>query len=203
MGSKLETEIKLRASSLPNLLRELRRIGARDHGRVFEQNAIYDTPEHGFYRQGRLIRLRVEIAQDGRCGAKLTSKAPADRAASDGRGKKSMKRHKEKLERELEVRDPALTASLMEKVGLRRSFRYEKYRTSFRLGGLHLDVDETPIGTFLELEGLPGAIDSVASTLGYRAAGYIRGTYWDLYAAKCRRSGKTPKAMIFPRKNRH
>jgi len=41
-------------------------------------------------------------------------------------------------------------------------FRYEKYRTTFRLpdsnawaNGLLIELDETPIGTFVELEGPP------------------------------------------------
>ena len=202
MATKLETEIKLRVDNLPNLLRQLRRIGARDHGRVFEQNTIYDTAGRDFQRQDRLIRLRIEAAQDGHREAKLTSKAPPDRPGSDTRRKKPAQRYKEKLEREIEVRDGALTARLLEKVGFRPSFRYEKYRTSFRLGRLHLEVDETPIGTFLEIEGRPAAIDRAARKLGYSAAEYIRGTYWDLYVADCRRRRQKPKNMIFSRKKR-
>lgn len=202
MATKLETEIKLRVDNLPNLLRQLRQIGARDHGRVFEQNIIYDTPGRDFQRHDRSIRLRVEIAENGSRGAKLTSKASPDQTESDRRSEKSIRPHKEKLEREAEVRDPALAAKLLEKTGLHPSFRYEKYRTSFRLGSLHLEVDETPIGTFLEIEGRPAAIDRVARKLGYSAAEYIRGTYWDLYAADCRRRRQKPKNMIFSRKKR-
>ncbi|MGH9735193.1 MAG: class IV adenylate cyclase [Candidatus Acidiferrales bacterium] len=201
MATKLETEIKLRVDNLLNLIRQLRRIGARDHGRAFEQNTLYDTPRRDFHRHDRLIRLRVEIAKDGRRKAKLTSKARPDRAESDSKSKKSARLHKAKLEREADVRDPASTARLLEKVGLHPSFRYEKYRTSFRLGSLHLDVDETPIGTFLELEGPPAAIDRAARKLGYPPAEYIRGTYWDLYAADCRRRRQKSTDMIFSPKN--
>lgn len=202
MPTNLETEIKLRVPDLSVLLRRLRQIGARDHGRSFEENTIYDTPDGDFHRHDRLIRLRIETARNGRRKAKLTSKAPPEDAKGLSKGKRSDTRHKQKLEREADVRDPARAARLLEAIGLRPSFRYEKYRTGFRLGGLHLDLDETPIGTFLELEGRPGAIDRAARNLGYMHKDYIRATYWDLYATDCRRRGKTPSNMIFSRKNR-
>lgn len=201
MATNLEVEVKLRVEDLSNLLRRLRGIGARDHGRVFEQNTIYDTPEHDFRRRGRLIRLRVETAKTGRRRAKLTSKAPSDGTNTSGKHG-GPPRHKERLEREAEVRDPVRTDRLLRSSGVRPSFRYEKYRTSFRLGDLHLDLDETPVGTFLELEGRPAAIDRVARKLGYAPADYIRRTYWDLYAADCRRKRKKPKDMVFGMKNR-
>jgi adenylate cyclase, class 2 len=202
MVTNVETEIKLRVPNLPNLLHRQRQIGAREHGRVFQENTIYDTPDGDFYRHGRLVRLRIESSKKGSRDAKLTSKAPTDKAKNRGSVRKSAPRHKENLERETDVRDPERTARLLETIGLRPSFRYEKYRTSFRLGGLHLDLDETPIGIFLELEGRAPAIDRVAKKLGYAPADYIRSTYWDVYAADCRRHRKKPTNMVFSRKNR-
>jgi adenylate cyclase class IV len=58
----------------------------------------------------------------------------------------------------------------LELLGFRPGFRYEKYRASFRLPNLHVDLDETPAGNFLELEGSPKAIERVAHALGYSAA---------------------------------
>jgi adenylate cyclase class 2 len=80
---------------------------------------------------------------------------------------------------------------------LRPGFRYEKYRSTFRLPGLHLDLDETPAGVFLELEGSPSAIDRTAKALGYAPRDFVRTTYWDIYAADCRRRGCTPRNMVF------
>jgi hypothetical protein len=53
---------------------------------------------------------------------------------------------------------------------------------------------------FLELEGQPKAIDRVARALRYTPADYIRGTYWDVYAADCHRRGREPKNMVFAAK---
>lgn len=202
MATNVETEIKLDVDNLPGLLRRLRKIGARDHGCVFEENTLYDTPDTDFRRHGRLLRLRIETSKSGHRDAKLTSKASPVEERTRHRARKSAPRHKQKLEREAPVRDPARTARLFQAIGLRPSFRYEKYRTSFRLHGLHLDLDQTPVGTFLELEGRPAAIDRAARALGYSAHDYIRGTYWDLYAADCRRRGQKPENMIFTRRNR-
>jgi hypothetical protein len=61
-------------------------------------------------------------------------------------------------------------------MGLRPWFRYEKYRSTYRLPGfseLLVELDETPIGDFLELEGECGAIDRCAVLLGFRPADYI------------------------------
>ena len=190
-----ETEIKLRVGDLVALIRKLNRLGARTNGRVLERNTLFDTPDGDFRRRGRLLRLRVEtparspILAAGPAGAILTSKQPAPVPAAAG--------YKQNLESEIAVTAPKRWFGQMRALGLRPAFRYEKFRTSFRLGRLHLDVDETPVGTFLELEGDPRRIDRAAQALGYSRRDYIRATYWDLYAAHCRRHGKIPRDMLF------
>jgi adenylate cyclase class 2 len=95
------------------------------------------------------------------------------------------------------VRFPKRWDRILRSIGLRPGFRYEKYRTTFRLPGLYVDLDETPVGVFLELEGTPKAIDRVARALGFSSRDYIRGTYWDLYAADCRDRGRLLRNMLF------
>lgn len=190
-----EVEIKLRISDLPGLIRQLRRLGAVAGGRVLERNALYDTSDSDFRRRGRLLRLRVETPapvgaiRGGRRRAVITSKAPVPGSESS--------RYKQKLEREQGVPSPERWNRILRSIGLRRSFGYEKYRTEFRLPGLHLDLDETPVGNFLELEGAPRDIDRVARRLGYSPRDYIRGTYWDLYTTDCRRRRRIPRNMLF------
>jgi adenylate cyclase class 2 len=197
-----EIEVKLRVADIHATARAIKALGAVSHGRVFEQNTLYDTPRSDLRRRGWLLRVRMETS--AKHGASLgrmrrvllTSKAPRRQA----HGTRKSPRYKERAEREV-VADPsrAWPASLAA-LGFKPSFRYEKYRTSFRLRGLHMDLDETPVGEFLELEGQPRAIDRVARALGYTPADYIRGTYWDVYAADCRRRGREPKNMVFPAK---
>ncbi|MGA3293012.1 MAG: class IV adenylate cyclase [Candidatus Acidiferrales bacterium] len=190
-----EIEIKLRTDDLPGLIRNLRRLGATPHGRVLEQNTLYDTPDSDFRRRGRLLRLRSEIPAPmgpipgGTQRLVVTSKAPAPAS------RRAL--YKEKLEREVVVRTRRRWPSVFRSIGFRPGFCYEKYRTTFRLPRLHLDLDETPVGTFLELEGDPRAIDRVARALGFAPRDYIRATYWDLYAADCRRRGRAAQDMLF------
>lgn len=198
----LEIEIKLRVDDVPALLRRLKRIGAASRGRVFEQNTLYDTPDSAFRRSGCLLRTRAETPAAahglaaGPRGAVLTFKEPpTPNSQKRSGGRRS--RYKERLERELPISHPTAWPKMLRWLGLRPTFRYEKYRSTFRLGSLHLDLDETPVGVFLELEGAPQAIDRAARALGYELRDYVRGTYWDIYAAECRRQGRIPKNMLF------
>ena len=191
----LETEIKLRIYDLAAVVRKIRRRRPRCSGRVLERNFLFDTPDSDLRRRSRLLRLRIEtpapssLLPGGLRRAWITSKSPAETPASS--------RYKEKLEREAPV-DPARDwLAAIRAIGFRPGFRYEKFRTTFRLGPLHLDLDETPVGTFLEIEGSPREIDRTARALGFSPRDYIRGTYWDLYAAHCRRHGRTPRNMLF------
>jgi adenylate cyclase class 2 len=190
-----EIEIKLPVADISELIRKLGRLRATCGGRVLERNALFDTPDSDFRRRGRLLRVRVEtpapfgLVPGGLQRTLITSKAPASAA---GRS-----RYKQRLEREVVVQSAKSLPPIFRSLGLRPGFRYEKYRTSFRLPGLHLDLDETPVGVFLELEGAPGAIDHAARSLGFSRRDYIRSTYWGLYAADCRRRGCFPENMLF------
>jgi adenylate cyclase class 2 len=192
-----EIEIKLRIADISGLIRKLGRLRATCGGRVLERNTVFDTPESDFRLRGRLLRVRLEtpapsLLLPGRRGrAVITSKTPASVSVRT--------RYKEKLEREIVAQRSRNWVPVFRSIGLRSRFRYEKYRASFRLPGLHLDLDETPVGVFLEIEGEPRAIDRAARALGFSRRDYIRSTYWDLYAADCRRRGRFPKNMLFRR----
>jgi len=60
-------------------------------------------------------------------------------------------------------------------------------------------LDETPIGTYLELEGPGRWIDRTARQLGYRPEDYITQSYVALLVERCRRRGRVPGNMIFRR----
>ena len=198
--SNREIEIKLPFVDLAALLGRLQRLRAVNLGRVFEQNTLYDTPEADLRRAGCLLRLRIEtpagssLVPPGVPSAVVTSKAPPMPRA---RERATEARYKERLERELAIAHPNRWPHILETLGFRPAFRYEKYRTSLRLGRLHVDLDETPVGGFLELEGAPQAIERTARALGYAPRQYLRATYWDLYAADCKRRGRAVGNMVF------
>ncbi len=128
--------------------------------------------------------------------------APTDRYPSPGS-------HKVRDEIEAEVADSANLIKIFEGLGMRGWFRYEKYRTTYQLPaakswarGLLIELDETPIGTFVELEGPPHAIDRAATELGYTKSNYILTNYLSLYVEDCRRKGQQPENMLFSKKSR-
>ncbi|MGH9758879.1 MAG: class IV adenylate cyclase [Candidatus Acidiferrales bacterium] len=195
MLPRRETEIKLAISDLAAILDKIRAFRARSLGRVFEQNTLYDTPAADLRRRGCLLRLRIETparsarVQAGKRAAIITAKMPAPASARSP--------YKQKLEAEMPLKKVSDWRAALAKLGFRPAFRYEKYRSTFQLRDLHLDLDETPAGIFLELEGAPRAIDRAARALGFRRSDYLRATYWDLHAAECRRRGQRPRNMLF------
>jgi adenylate cyclase class 2 len=197
--TKPEIEIKLRIKEIPKILRKIRSLSVQSRPRVQEQNTLYDTPQSHLRRRDMLLRLRIETPAPHKTRSTrherviLTAKAPPQQPANQ-----HPPRYKIRAEREQIVpKTSRQWAAALVSLGFRPTFRYDKFRTTFRLPNLHVDLDETPAGTFLELEGKPRAIDRAAAALGFSKQAYLRSTYWDLYAADCRRRRITPKNMLF------
>jgi adenylate cyclase class 2 len=185
-----EIEVKLRVADRAALRRRLLRLRAKAEGvRVHEMNTLYDTPEGVLRGSGQLLRIREErpAAGAGRLKKPANAAPPVARLTYKGpeQPKGSGRAHpgpayKVREEREGRIRDGRAVAAVLKGMGLRPSFRYEKYRTTFRLPGvpgLKVELDETPIGDFLELEGGRKAIDRAAKLLGFRPANYITRSY--------------------------
>jgi adenylate cyclase class 2 len=214
-----ETEIKLRVQNAGLLRKKLKRLKVRPvtagSGRVHEMNVIFDTPQGGLAKHGQLLRIRTETpegrAKKGRgSGLRrvvLTFKRPTMplEAAPSMEGRAvAAGRHKVREEIEVEVADAANLTKIFEGLGMRGWFRYEKYRTTFQFPptarwaqGLLIELDETPIGTFVELEGPAEAIDRAAKELGFSPRDYVLKNYLALYAEECRRRNEEPRDMVF------
>lgn len=207
-----EIEIKLRIDDLPAMRRRLKRIGASEvSSRTHESNTLYDTPAGELRRRGKLIRVRIERPASN--GAKtrgknpvcatLTYKAPIRRRRQKpkpGHAAASLGRFKIKQEAEISLVGADQIGQILHGLNLRPSFRYEKYRTTYHLSGikaLKIELDETPVGTFLELEGPRRAIDRAALRLGYARSEYMTQTYGALYLADCKRRRQKPSNMLF------
>jgi adenylate cyclase class 2 len=222
-----ETEIKLKIDDLTSFHRHLKRLGAKTvlpgSGRVHEMNLIFDTPQGGLAKHGQLLRLRTETpasaATKGRSNSNkrpkanapqrtlLTFKSPPDQLAIGQAASPPPHhgRYKVREEIELVIPDGAPLKKIFEGLGLRGWFRYEKYRTTYHLPArlkwaqnLLIELDETPIGTFVELEGPGPAIDQAAKELGFSSKDFILKNYLVLYLDDCRRRGVPPADMLFP-----
>jgi adenylate cyclase class 2 len=216
-----ETEIKLKISDMRAFHRALKRTGARPvgrgTGRVHEDNLIFDTPEGGLAKHGQLLRIRTETVEvrgkSKAMGAKqrivVTFKQPLTRTAASASRGATHSRYKVRDEIEVEVTEAANLTKIFEGLGMSGWFRYEKYRTTFRLPSskawardLLIELDETPIGTFVELEGPAEAIDRAALELGFSKRDYVLKSYLVLYMEECRRKGEQPRNMVFPERQK-
>ena len=200
-----EREIKLRIEDLLGLRRRLAKVRARVvKPRLHEHNSLFDTDERALAKREQLLRIRTELpAGRGRKDVPRTV-VTFKRPIMTLRAGKNRERHKVREEIELEVSDAKALATVFEGLGMSRWFQYEKFRTTFRLpasnawaAGLLIELDETPIGIFLELEGPASAIDRAAKALGFERHDYILANYMVLYREYCRRQGKEPRDMLF------
>ena len=179
-----ETEIKLR---LPNGAAPARglldRLGYHAQvARELEVNQLYDRNGE-LQANDRVLRLRS-------LGGKwtITYKGPA----VDGP-------HKSREELELSIGDGPAMEQILRALGYRPEFRYEKYRTIFERHGEAgvIMLDETPMGDFLELEGLGEWIDRTTLELGYLTKDYILSTYPELYEEYRKKHASLPHNMVF------
>ena len=112
---------------------------------------------------------------------------------------------KAREELETHTDEPAQMLAIFERLGYHPFFRYQKYRTVYKLAlennkSLKVMVDETPMGNFLELEGTEDAVKQVVSTLKLTPKGYITSTYIGMQAERCRAAGHPLEDLIFPEK---
>jgi adenylate cyclase class 2 len=184
-SDSLEVEIKLAVPGAAAARRLLRGKGFRViRPRVFESNDVFDTPELRLRRSASLLRVRAVRRE-----VTLTFKGPPRNS-----------KHKSREELEVTASNAQTVEAILTRLGFQRVFRYDKYRTEFQRGKAGIvTLDETPIGTYLELEGPPGWIDRTASLLGFAETDYITLSYGALYLDWCARRGVPPGDMVFAR----
>ncbi len=179
MAEPRETEVKLRVSSVEAARERLRRLGARlVRERHFEDNVLFDDAEGSLRASGTVLRLRWTPH-----GAVLTFKGP--RAIEGG--------VKSREERETTVGDADELLAILHSLGYRPQFRYQKHRETWTHRGQEIEVDETPIGAFLEIEGDEEGIHAVAAELGFSRSDYVTESYVGLFFA-----GGGRGDMLFP-----
>jgi adenylate cyclase class 2 len=171
---KLEREAKLRFEDAGAARRAVEALGARlRRGRHFEDNLLLDDASGTLARGGAALRLR---RAEGR--AILTYKGARHEDASG---------LKVRPEIELEVEDGERAQALLEALGFRPAFRYQKFREVWDWRDAEVDVDETPLGAFVEIEGPTETIREALHLLGRGPGDCIRESYPALHRAAGRR----------------
>ena len=149
-------------------------------------NLLLDDDDMSLRVGGRALRVRTV---DGL--GLLTFKGPA---SFEG-GVKS------RLEVESGVDDPGAVLAILDALGFRPRFRYEKRRTPWRFADPArplVVVDETPLGLFAEIEGDDAAVRALAAELGVREELFLRSSYWGLWQAAREEDPDLPEDMVFP-----
>ena len=179
-----ETEVKLAVSDPQAARKLLRAAGFRLYKRrVFETNLIFDTPQSTLRDARNVLRVREAGAVRS-----LTYK-----------GVPTYLKHKSREELELRISDAATMTTILQRLGYQPAFRYEKFRTEYRLPdrtGI-ATLDETPVGTYFELEGPAEWIDRTAALLHFSEQDYITASYALLYRNWCEKRGIPPTNMVF------
>lgn len=170
MPEQVESEIKLRMEGPDSARQAVASLGAFcARPRHLEDNRMYDEADGGLYASGRALRVR---RAEGR--AIVTYKGPKT-ARADG--------VKSRQEIELDVTDGDGFEAILVALGYRVVFRYQKYRETYRWRDAEIVVDETPIGTYVEIEGPVATIHEAARALGRGPQDYIGDSYAALFAA--------------------
>jgi len=182
MPSTLEREIKLLFPGASEARAAIVATGATPvRGRRLQEDCLLDTPDGVLRRRGCVLRVRMEPGK-----SYLTFKGPVQPSPM-------------KLREELEtvIADGQTLLRVFEEIGFRPWFRYQKYREEFGHEDTLIALDETPIGTFVEIEGGEEAITAMVKALGRRTADCIIDSYRGLFARHCEEHGLADTDMVF------
>jgi adenylate cyclase class 2 len=178
-----ETEIKIKIEDPESFCRRLQEIGSRVSSvRHFEDNSLLDFPDKRLQLSRSLIRIRSAEGQ-----GRLTFKGPPRPEGV----------FKVREELETKVGDSESALQILERLGMRICFRYQKYRREFAMEDVMIAVDETPIGNYAEFEGSESGILELARKMGIDSPEFLRASYYSLYVEYCERTGATPRFMTF------
>ena len=181
-ATKKEVEIKFLVEDLRALRRKLRQTGFREvTPRTHEINTLYDTAKGDLRKRDELLRIRKY----------------GKRWIFTHKSKGTSVRHKSRAETETEVADGEKLAGIVQALGFRPWFCYEKFRSEWTDGNGHVVVDETPIGNVSEIEGPPRWIDATARRLGVTRQQYLTLNYVQMFLDWKRKTHSQAREMTF------
>lgn len=184
MSLNREVEIKFRVDNSQNLTDGLKATGFQLlTPRTHEMNTLYDQPGAELRRRGALLRLREY-------GSKWILTYKDKSVPQTGP-------HKSRREIETVVQNGPAMEEMLEALGYKPSFRYEKFRSEWGDGQGHVVIDETPIGNFGEIEGSPEWIDATAGRLRLSTDHYIKSSYAELFLEWKQKAGSDAADMTF------
>lgn len=182
MAAILEREIKLRFRDAAEARQAILATGATPlRGRRLQEDYLLDSTDDQLRRRRCVLRMRLE------CGKTLlTFKGPVQSSPM-----------KVREEMETVVADGLMLLRVLEELGFRVWFRYEKYREEFAHEDVTIAIDETPVGTFVEIEGSEDGIHHMAAALARQPDDFVTDSYRGLYVKHCEHNGLPLADMLF------
>jgi adenylate cyclase, class 2 len=178
----LEREIKLRYDDPESARTAVLGVGATPlRSRRLQEDCLLDTADEILHRRRCVLRIRMESGK-----SLLTYKGPVQPSSVMVRE-----------EIETVVGDGTVLLHVLEELGLSVWFRYQKYREEFSLDDCVIAVDETPVGTFVEIEGGDRGIAETAAALGRSPSDYVLDSYRSVFIEHCQRHGLPAADMLF------
>lgn len=175
-----ETEVKIKIDNLDAIKAKVIEMRAE----LFKKRAL--QVDYAYDNKGKLRKngesLRI------RDNSILTYKGPKQKGS------------KIRINEELEVMVDSgkYLEQILAKLGYFPTQRKEKYRESYIFHLTQICLDETPMGSFLEIEGSKEGVLDVAKRLGFTEKNFNNqsyGTLWEEYAKKHKIKGD----MVFPK----
>lgn len=146
--------------------------------RRLQHDVLVDTTDRQLLAAGSALRVRTDGDR-----AFLTFKGPVQPGPM-----------KTREEIETDAGSGTALLAILAAIGYTPAFRYEKYREEYAADGAVIAIDETPIGTFVEIEGTAAAIDRLALRLGFSRADFVTASYRTLFLA----TASSDADMLFP-----
>ena len=182
MTLMVEREVKLRFDSPDEARAAIEAAGATPlRSRRLQEDVLLDTDDELLRRRRCVLRIRTEAGK-----SLLTFKGPVQPGTVKIRD-----------EYETVVGDGDVLRRVLEELGLHVWFRYEKYREEYAAEDVTVALDETPVGTFVEIEGGEDGIHAMTQALGRSAADFILDSYRGLFVRHRAEHGYDGVHMVF------
>lgn len=178
----IEREVKLHFPDADVARRAVMAAGAAPlRARRLQDDTLFDTADGSLRRQGCALRIRNDSGRH-----LVTFKGPLQAGTM-----------KTREEQETVVGDGTVLMQVLAATGFHVVFRYQKYREEFSAGEVTVAIDETPIGTFVEIEGGEHGILDMTHALGRAPADFILESYRALFVVHREQFGLTSTEMVF------
>jgi adenylate cyclase class 2 len=182
MTLMLEREVKLRFDSPEQAREAILAAGASPlRCRRLQEDCLLDTEDEMLRRRRCVLRIRTESGK-----SLMTYKGPVQPS-----------RMKLRPEHETIISDGEVMLRVFEELGLHVWWRYEKYREEYSAEDVTIALDETPIGTFVEVEGGEHGILTMTEALGRSPADFVLDSYRGLFIKHRNEFGFAGNDMVF------